>query len=206
MSDISKLLEAAASQKKTHPISVNAEDLFFKGHISAEECAMLCKGEQVAMSIRTTDKIPDGEPACMQEIAGKVVMSQNTARVEKNATIGYIGSVIKKAEEMTDAAISEWIPSQINNTLIRTKRCNTQIVDDPLCPRIEVRFTLLDIEKETSQTIATAISVDTRLLVGDEIKDKPFWDEFRYAVHNQFTTITLQLIKAIKTGNFGMNH
>lgn len=205
MSDMSKLLKAAEAQMRTHPISVNARDLFFKGHITAEEYQMLCKGETVAMSIRTVDRIPDGEPDCIHEVAGKVAKVLEQSPVV-DTTVNYLGSVIKKAEEIIDAAIDEWIPNQINNTLIRTKRCDIALKDDPLCPKFEVRFTLLNIEKETSQTIATAIGVDTRLLVGDEIKDKLFWDEFRYAVHNQFTTITLQLIKAIKTGNFGMNH
>lgn len=205
MSNIGKLLDAAAAQKKTHPISVNAEDLFFKGHITAEEYAMICKGEQVSMSIHSVDKIPEGEPDCVHEIAGKVAKSLEQSFVG-NTTVSYLGSVIKKAEEIIDAAIEEWIPNQINNTLIRTKRCDIALKDDPLTPKFEVRFTLLNIEKETSQTIGTTIGVDTRLLVGDEIKDKPFWDEFQYAVHNQFTTITLQLIKAIKIGIFGVNY
>jgi hypothetical protein len=205
MSDIGKLLDAVAEQRKMHPISVNAEDLFFKGHITAEEYAMICKGEQVSMSIHTIDNIPEDEPDCVRETAEKVAKSLEQSPIS-NTTVSYLVSVIKKAEEIIDAAIEEWIPNQIDNTLIRTKRCDIALKDDPLTPKFEVRFTLLNIEKETSQTIGTTIGVDTRLLVGDEIKDKPFWVEFQYAVHNQFTTITIQLIKAIKIGIFGVNY
>lgn len=103
MSNIGKLLDAAAAQKKTHPISVNAEDLFFKGHITAEEYALICKGEQVSMSIHSVDKIPEGEPDCVHEIAGKVAKSLEQSLVG-NTTVSYLGSVIKKAEEIIDAA------------------------------------------------------------------------------------------------------
>ena len=109
------------------------------------------------------------------------------------------------AKEIIDSTVEDWIPNQIDNTLIRTKRSEVSLEDNPLRPKFEVRFTLLNIEKETSQTIGTSIGVDTIMLAGDELKDKPFWDRFQYLVKNQFTTITLQLIKAIKAGNFGIN-
>lgn len=205
MSDIGKLLDADADQRKMHLISVNAEDLFFKGHITAEEYAMICKGEQVSMSIHTIDKTPEDEPDCVREAAEKVAKSLEQSTIS-NTTVSYLVSVIKKAEEIIDAAIEEWIPNQIDNTLIRTKRCDIALKDDPLTLKFEVRFMLLNIEKETNQTIGTTIGVDTGLLVGDEIKDKPFWDKFRHAVRNQFTTITIQLIKAIKIGIFGVNY
>lgn len=204
MSDIGKLLNDSASQGKIRPISVNAEDLFFKGHITAEEYAMLCKGEKISMSIHATDKIPEDEQICVQEVA------EGLAKIRKQNPVSGITScldtVIKTAKEIIDSTVEDWIPNQIDNTLIRTKRSEVSLEDSPLRPKFEVRFTLLNIEKETSQTIGTSIGVDTTLLVGDELKDKPFWDRFQYAVQNQFTTVTLQLIRAIKTGNFGINH
>lgn len=204
MSDIGKLLNDSASQRKIRPISVNAEDLFFKGHITAEEYAMLCKGEKISMSIHATDKIPEDEKSCVQEVA------EGLAKIQKQNPVSGITScldtVIKTAKEIIDSTVEDWIPNQIDNTLIRTKRSEVSLGDNPLRPKFEVRFTLLNIEKETSQTIGTSIGVDTTLLVGDELKDKPFWDRFQYAVQNQFTTVALQLIRAIKTGNFGINH
>lgn len=204
MSDIGKLLNDSASQGKIRPISVNAEDLFFKGHITAEEYAMLCKGEKISMSIHATDKIPEDETSCVQEVA------EGLAKIQKQNPVSGITScldtVIKTAKEIIDSTVEDWIPNQIDNTLIRTKRSEVSLGDNPLRPKFEVRFTLLNIEKETSQTIGTSIGVDTTLLVGDELKDKPFWDRFQYAVQNQFTTVALQLIRAIKTGNFGINH
>lgn len=204
MSDIGKLLNDSASQGKIRPISVNAEDLFFKGHITAEEYAMLCKGEKISMSIHATDKIPEDEPSCVQEVAEGLakILKQNPV---SDTTI-CLDTVIKTAKEIIDSTVEDWIPNQIDNTLIRKKRSEVSLEDNPLRPKFEVRFTLLNIEKETSQTIGTSIGVDTTLLVGDELKDKPFWDRFQYAVQNQFTTVALQLIRAIKTGNFGINH
>lgn len=204
MSDIGKPLNNSASQGKIRLISVNAEDLFFKGHITAEEYAMLCKGEKISMSIHATDKIPEDETSCVQEVA------EGLAKIRKQNPVSGITScldtVIKTAKEIIDSTVEDWIPNQIDNTLIRTKRSEVSLEDNPLRPKFEVRFTLLNIEKETSQTIGTSIGVDTTMLVGDELKDKPFWDRFQYAVQNQFTTVALQLIRAIKTGNFGINH
>ena len=204
MSDIGKLLNDSASQGKIRPISVNAEDLFFKGHITVEEYVMLCKGEKISMSIHATDKIPEDEPICVQEVAEGLakILKQNPV---SDTTI-CLDTVIKTAKEIIDSTVEDWIPNQIDNTLIRKKRSEVSLEDNPLRPKFEVRFTLLNIEKETSQTIGTSIGVDTTLLVGDELKDKPFWDRFQYAVQNQFTTVALQLIRAIKTGNFGINH
>lgn len=204
MSDIGKPLNNSASQGKIRLISVNAEDLFFKGHITAEEYAMLCKGEKISMSIHATDKIPEDETSCVQEVA------EGLAKIRKQNPVSGITScldtVIKTAKEIIDSTVEDWIPNQIDNTLIRTKRSEVSLEDNSLRPKFEVRFTLLNIEKETSQTIGTSIGVDTTMLVGDELKDKPFWDRFQYAVQNQFTTVALQLIRAIKTGNFGINH
>lgn len=204
MSDIGKPLNNSASQRKIRLISVNAEDLFFKGHITAEEYAMLCKGEKISMSIHATDKIPEDETSCVQEVA------EGLAKIRKQNPVSGITScldtVIKTAKEIIDSTVEDWIPNQIDNTLIRTKRSEVSLEDNPLRPKFEVRFTLLNIEKETSQTIGTSIGVDTTMLVGDELKDKPFWDRFQYVVQNQFTTVALQLIRAIKTGNFGINH
>ena len=204
MSDIGKLLNDSASQGKIRPISVNAEDLFFKGHITAEEYSMLCKGKKISMSIHANDKIPEDEPICVQEVAEGLakILKQNTV----SDTTSCLDNVIKTAKEIIDSTVEDWIPNQIDNTLIRTKRSEVSLEDSSLRPKFEVRFTLLNIEKETSQTIGTSIGVDTTLLVGDELKDKPFWDRFQYAVQNQFTTVALQLIRAIKTGNFGINH
>lgn len=204
MSDIRKLLNDSASQGKIRPISVNAEDLFFKGNITAEEYAMLCKGEKISMSIHATDKVPEDEQICVQEVAEGLakILKQNSVR----DTTSCLDTVIKTAKEIIDSTVEDWIPNQIDNTLIRTKRSEVSLEDNPLQPKFEVRFTLLNIEKETSQTIGTSIGVDTTLLVGDELKDKPFWDRFQYAVQNQFTTVALQLIRAIRTGNFGINH
>lgn len=204
MSDIGKLLNDSASQGKIHPISINAEDLFFKGHITAEEYFMLCKGEKISMSIHATDKVPEDGQICVQEVAEGLakILKQNPVR----DTTSCLDTVIKTAKEIIDSTVEDWIPNQIDNTLIRTKRSEVSLEDNPLRPKFEVRFTLLNIEKETSQTIGTSIGVDTTLLVGDELKDKPFWDRFQYVVQNQFTTVALQLIRAIKTGNFGINH
>lgn len=204
MSDIGKPLNNSASQGKIRLISVNAEDLFFKGHITAEEYAMLCKGEKISMSIHLTDKIPEDETSCVQEVA------EGLAKIQKQNPVSGITScldtVIKTAKEIIDSTVEDWIPNQIDNTLIRKKRSEVSLEDNPLRPKFEVRFTLLNIEKETSQTIGTSIGVDTTLLVGDGLKDKPFWDRFQYTVQNQFTTVALQLIRAIRTGNFGINH
>lgn len=204
MSDMSKLLKSAEAQMNAHTVSANARDLFFKGHITAEEYQMLCKGETVAMSRQYTNKVPEGEPACVQESAKKTTDASHLD-VASDSAVGYIDAVIQKAEKLVDAAIEEWMPAQINNTLIRTKRCPAGIKTDPLQPAIEVRFTLLDIEKETSRTVATAMTIDTLMLVDDEEQDKLFWKKFEYQLHHKFSSIVLQLIKAIKSGNFGIN-
>lgn len=204
MSDTSKLLKSEESQMNAHPVSVNARDLFFKGHITAEEYQMLCKGETVAMSIQYTDMVPEGKSQHVQELTKKVSEGSRLS-IASDVTVGYIDTVIRKAEKLVDAAIEEWMPAQINNTLIRTKRCPAGVKTDPLQPVIEVRFTLLDIEKETSRTVATAMTIDTLLLVDDEEQDRLFWKKFEYQLHHKFSSIVLQLVKAIKSGNFGIN-
>lgn len=204
MSDTSKLLKTSEAQMNTHHISANARDLFFKGHITAEEYQMLCKGETVAMSIRYTNTVSEGDPEYGQKLTKKVADAPHLG-IARDTTVDYIDAVIRKAEKLIDAAIEEWMPAQINNTLIRTKRCAAGVKTDPLQPVIEVRFTLLDVEKETSRTVATAMTINTRLLVDDEEQDKLFWKEFEYQLHHKFSSIVLQLVKAIKSSNFGIN-
>ena len=204
MSDIEKLLANAADLRKTHPISVNAEDLFFKGHITAEEYAMVYKSEHTAMSIKSDVAIPDSDCYTRKQVARQGA-EHNNLRITGMLAVKYISDAIAKAEKMVDDALEEWFPHQINYTIIRTKRDSIRNDLGPNLPTIPVRIVLINVEKETQQSLGTNISLDLALLVGDEIQDEIFWEHFQYALQNQFTTILLQLVKAIKTGNFGMN-
>lgn len=177
MSDIDNMLQKLAEKRKHRPLSVNAEDLLFKGHITAEEYAMICKGEDIAMSIKFDQK-PEPD----------------------NIRLGDLGTakIIEEAKKTVLSSATEWIPKQINNVLIRVKIAEVNY-SDPICPTIAVRIVLLDIANETQQNVATDIPVYLKLMTKDAEEDKIFWRQFHYTITNQFQQIALQLIHSLNT-------
>lgn len=198
MSDIERLLKKAAEREKSRPVSANAEDLFFRGLITADEFETIYKGETVAMSIRAVDFIPEDEPACIQRAAAACV---DTLKLEENSNLDvpYVKGVIQKAESIIDSAIKNWIPTQINNTVIRAKRQTITVKTDPRHPCIEVRITLIDVAKRMQRTLGTGIDIPFDMMLGNKEQDKPFWEQFSYTIHNQFTSIVLQIIQNLNT-------
>lgn len=175
MSDIDNMLQKLAEKRKHRPLSVNAEDLLFKGHITAEESAMICKGEDIAMSIKF-----DQEPKVDNIQLGDL----DTARI------------LEEAKKTVLNSATEWIPKQINNVLIRVKIAEVNY-SDPTCPTISVRIVLLDIAKETQQHVATDIPVYLQLITEDAENDRIFWQHFQQTMTNQFQQIALQLIHSL---------
>lgn len=198
MSDIERMLKAAAEREKSRPVSANASDLFFRGLITAEEYETICKGETVAMSIQATNSIPEGEPSCIHRAAAACVDSLEFEE-NSNLDVSYVKDVIQKAESIIDSAIKNWIPSQINNTVIRAKRQPITVKTDPRHPCIEVRITLIDVAKRMQRTLGTGIDIPFDMMLGNKEQDKPFWEQFSYTIHNQFTSIVLQIIQNLNT-------
>ena len=198
MSDIERMLKAAAEREKSRPVSVNAEDLFFQGIITADEFETIYKGETVAMSIRAADFIPEDEPACIQRAAAACV---DRLKFEENSNldISYVKDVIQKAESIIDSAIKDWIPFQINSTVIRARRQPITVKADPRHPCIEVRITLIDVANKLQRTLGTGIDIPFNMMLGNREQDKPFWEQFSYTIHNQFTAIVLQIIQNLNT-------
>lgn len=188
MSDISKFLDNLdkVSQtdewKEKRQVVVSAEDLFFKGHITAEEYENICKGATVAMSIKKEPK-------------------------ETAPTLGIVGtaSAIKRLVDTVDSVLDTWVPKQINNTLIRTKRemPRPEVADPENRANIKVVFTLLDFEREMQRSLATDIALDLRSLTGVAQADRAYYDYFVNNVTNHIQMIVLQLVKSIQSGKFG---
>lgn len=198
MSDIERMLKSAAEREKSRPVSANAIDLFFRGLITADEYETICKGETVAMSIQAISSIPEEEPSCIHRAAAACV---DSLKFEENSNldVSYVKDVIQKAESIIDSAIKDWIPSQINNTVIRAKRQPITVEANPRHPCIEVRITLIDVAKRMQRTLGTGIDIPFDMMLGNKEQDKPFWVQFSYTIHNQFTSIVLQIIQNLNT-------
>lgn len=186
MSSIDKILQADASYQKACPLSANAQDLFMKGHITAEEFKTISKGEAIAMSI---SKEPKSE---LQ--ANKPVMTGT-----ENVTDCL--KMINKAKKIIDTSLETWVPKQLDHVVIRASTDKNQEVDYGLI-RFTVRFLLIDVKKETMRTVGTTISLDSRIPTGNDEKDKDFWKSFAETIQYQFRNIVLTLIRCIKTDSF----
>lgn len=180
--------QTAAEFQRTKPLSTNANDLFMKGHISADEYENIAKGEALGKSPHIT--------------YGKELdkaMSQPIFQPVSDLPIGYYSTCTKQFIACLERTLETWIPNQIDHVVIRVA-----IDKDPdIAPEIStytVRFKLIDVKKETAQQIATRVPLEWRYFKGNEEEDKQVWKYLEQHLETQFTMITMQLIKAIRTG------
>lgn len=197
MPDIAHMLASAMDEAAQSPVTMNAQDLFFKGHITAEEFKMNAKAESWSKPAKSIDSNPTKAFPIQQD--AKVHFSSSVPEVD------YFRIATIKAEKLVDTILAKFMPKQINYTLIRTHREDAMLKEDPRVPIISIRFTLIDLARETQQSVATDIPLQFPMMVGDEEKDRVFWKHFEFEVANQITTIVMQLMTTIISGNFVTN-
>jgi hypothetical protein len=182
MSDISDMLQKLADKRKTRPLSVNAEDLFYKGHITAEELLMIQKGEDVAMSFSKEPELDIKQPNSLDSLS-------------------YYGRAVEKVSGIVLTQATKWIPKQLNNNLIRYEVLPAEHLSKPLHIQFEVRFTILNFEKETQQTVGTAIPIDLGMLTQDEEQDQRSWEYFEYQIADHFQKIIMQMVLGLNAND-----
>lgn len=197
MPDLAQMLASAMDEAAKSPVTMNSQDLFFKGHITAEEFKMNAKAEKWSQPAKSVDANPTKGFPLQQD--AKFHFSSSVPEVD------YFRIATIKAEKLVDSVLAKFMPKQINYTLIRTHREDALLKDDPRVPIISIRFTLIDLVKETQQSVATDIPLQFPMMVGNEEDDKVFWKHFEFEVTNQITTVVMQLMTTIISGNFVSN-
>lgn len=189
MAGINSLLEAAKRFQDSRPLTSNAQDLFMRGHINADEYESIAKGEAIA-----TDS-----PHITRGKKLDSMLSQPTFQPTNDLPIGYYTTCVRKFVTHLEQALESWIPNQIDHVIIRAS-----IDKDPeIAPSATfytIRFKLIDVKKETAQQIATRVPLEWSYFKGDEEEDKLSWKYLDQNLETQFTMIILKLIHAIRTG------
>ena len=195
MSDLDVLLRKAELMRDKSPILSNAQDLFMKGHITADQYEQIVKGEQAAMSIKPSTNLSDMHmpedyriPSSVTEVLQKTKPTDNIVDWSK---------IIEESAKAIDKVLESIVPNQIDHVVIKAERVKKTQYAIPDHPHFKIYIRLLDIKKETVQTIGTNIQIPLDLCTDEN--DKMFWIHFNQMVVNQFEIIVLQLIRAIKT-------
>lgn len=188
MSNLDKIFEADRRARKEIPLSVNAHDLYMKGHITADEFKNVAKGERAARLV--DDKTKNQS----------VILTSESKNLNLTP---YCNSVIRNMRSKIDDAISTWVPNQIDHVVIRAERDKEVDTEDRHATFFTVRIKLLDVKKETLQQIATKIVLEwNRFSNANEAADAIVWEAITQNLHQQFQAIVLQLIRSIKTDCF----
>lgn len=190
MSEMDSLLAAVKQIPKETPLSVNAGDLFMKGHITAEEYSYITKGEKI---IKREPQVTAGKEL------GRPVYHPFTDKIP----IDFYSNCLKTYQSRLEAAIKTWVPHQIDHVIIRaTYDRDLQLEGmNPDMVVYLVKFKLIDVKKETSQQVATQLTLDLRHFTGEQGHDDLAWKQLTQATEQQLHMIVLQLIYSIRTGN-----
>lgn len=200
---IESMLAAANRHRKSHPLSTNAYDLFSKGHITAEEYEQVHFGEEATLMAEQKERIENGSGILLPEsslpenlyVPSNIVKSLQMIFPEGEQL--EWNQILRDAVACIDRLIAEWIPNQIDHVLIRAQRSKDVRWEFADKAGIEIRLTLIDIKKQTVQTVGTLIAIP--LVYCRHQTDKEFMRELSMTTQHLFQSLTQQLIHAIKT-------
>lgn len=185
MPDLDKILAMDAQYRQEYPRTYRAKDMLLRGHLTAEEFDCVAKGEVMEKFIDNNLKSSNNSG---------IILPDSTAPVNES------DKLIKQATDYIDQCISTWVPSQIDQVVIRANVRDLVDTTDPACIRLQISFKLFDVLQQTMQELATDVLVMRAVLTRDAPSAKQYWVEFNTNLVNQFTQIVLQLIHEIKAG------
>lgn len=204
---IEAMLAAANRHRKSHPLSTNAYDLFSKGHITSEEYQQVHFGEKAALMAEQRERVENGSGILLPESGlpeNLYVPSNIVESLQRNFPEGEKlewNQILRNAVACIDRLIAEWIPNQIDHVLIRAKRSKDVRWEFADKAGIEIRLSLIDIKKETVQTVGTLISIPLAYCMHQT--DEKFIMELEFTTQRLFQSMVQQLIHAIKTDTIG---
>lgn len=200
---IESMLAAVSRHRKAHPLSTNAYDLLSKGHITSEEYQQVHFGEEAALMAEQKERVENGSGILLPEsglpenlyVPNHIVEALGTDFPDREKL--EWNQILRDAITCIDKLMAEWIPNQIDHVVIRTKRSKDIRWDMVHSAGVEIRLSLIDIKKETVQTVGTLLSIPLTYCMHQ--KDEEFMRELTFATQRHFQELTQQLIHAIKT-------
>lgn len=181
--------QTAAEFQRTKPLRTNATELFMRGHITADECESVAKGEDY---INQSPHIRYGKNL-------EKAMSSPLFQPTNDLPIGYYTTCTKRFVSCLQHALEIWIPNQIDHVVIRVAIDKDPELS-PTASTYTIRFKLIDVRKETAQQMATRVPLDWSYFGGNEDKDEQYWKYIEEGLEHQLQMIVIQLIRAIRTG------
>ena len=105
-----------------------------------------------------------------------------------------LSAIIKRCVDTIDNTLAGIMPNQIDHVVINAKREKKMNLAIDGCIIYKVVIRLIDIKKQTTQTIGTNIPIELSYFISDDHS----WEYFQRRMQEQFQMIVLQLIQAIK--------
>ena len=195
MTDIERMLAQAAEAKATQPLSANAQELFFAGHLNTQEYQQVAATEQVAKRLPDTAMVYPNQTGLGQRDGDVFTIMEGNKDVAP-----FFNRSVKEARGRIDGAISALIPNQIDHVIIRAHRGDrTEVSPSKDNVRVEVQVDCINVKKRTKVTVASPIDILIAYLRPDD-ENKEFWDMFDHMLVEQLSRVVLQLIQEIKAG------
>ena len=195
MPSIDELLAQAAAQKANQPLAANAQQLFFAGHLTAQEYQQVSATEQVAARIPDTAMIYPDATGLGKRDGDVFTLTEGNQHVAP-----FYNKSVKEARQRVDGALAALVPNQIEHVIIRTQRSDkTEVSAEKTTVTIEAVFQCINVKKRTDVKIATPIQIPISFLKLNE-DNSEFWRMFDGMLIEQLSRVVLQLIQEIKTG------
>lgn len=201
MSDIERMVETLGLRRRELPLSVNAGDMLMRGHLTAEQYEQVSAGEEIRMAEEMKESrkgsillTPDGE--IPEDFHIPKALETELRRQYSTLEGVNLTKVTERCAKTIDKILDLTVPNQIDHVIIITKRKKKLEVSMD-GPRYKIHIKLMDVKKETAQLIATDVLIPYAYCTTTD--DELFWKHFEEIIFNQFQTIVLQIIRAIKT-------
>lgn len=201
MSDIERMIEVLGLRRRELPLSVNAGDMLMRGHLTAEQYEQVSAGEEIRMAEEMKESrkgsillTPDEE---IPEDFHIPKALETELRREYSTLEGVnLTKVTERCAKTIDKILDLTVPNQIDHVIIITKR-EKKLEVSMDGPRYKIHIKLMDVKKQTAQLIGTDVLIPYAYCTATD--DELFWKHFEEIIFNQFQTIVLQIIRAIKT-------
>ena len=196
MDEIEKMLAKVAAERSQRPLAANAQDLFFAGHLTAEEHNQVIAAEQVASRLPDMSRMPTNPEELKKRDGDVFVITEGNKHIAP-----YLNDCIKNARGRIDSAIAFLVPNQIDHVIVRASRsANTQVASSNTEVVVEVQLECINVKKKTKVVVATPITINVGYLNNTD-DDKTFWAFFDEQLVQQFAAVVMQLIQTIKKGD-----
>lgn len=187
MRNLDEILATDARYREEYPKTYRAKDMMLKGHLTAEEFDCVSRGESMEKFIENSTKLTGD--------SGSIILPETVT-----APMSDTDKLIEQATEYINRCINTWVPSQLDQVVIRAGVRDKAVRIEPTYIHIQVGFKLFDVLQQTMQELATDVTVRQDVSTMDAPTANQYWIVFNESLVNQFTQIVLQLIHEIKAG------